>query len=325
MATKKNELYQVLVDTIKRYIPQEETAAAWIANTLKIEKESAYRRLRGNVLFTFEEVAVMSSALGFSLDRVIGSNYEHSLGTRGRMKSHQETMEEYMRFFEKVYTPTGKFRLAMNSMPFFFSLDSEILSKFRLYKWISQKERTQPNFAFSDFELSEDLLQTYYLFYESVEKVPSMTIILDRNLFLSTIYDIIYFYRRGLVNEDELSQLQDGLLKIVDKLEYMASNGANYLGGHIELYLSAIDLDATYLHVEYEDVELCQIRVYSISTMDSQNPRVCEELKNWIESLKKYCVLISQSAESIRYDYLNKQREYIKNMKDENAFRGLAV
>ena len=73
----------------------------------------------------------------------------------------------------------------------------------------------------------------------------------------------------------------------------------------------SVDIEASYLHFESDDFQFSQVRIFSISAIDSYNEGLCNIQKKWIESLKKYSVLISKSGEIQRFEYLNKQREYI--------------
>ena len=86
------------------------------------------------------------------------------------------------------------------------------------------------------------------------------------------------------------------------------------------MYVSAVDLEASYLHFEYGENQLSQVRIYSISAIDSFDPAICNIQKQWMESQKRYSVLISGSGEMQRYEYMNKQREYIDNISKEGRW-----
>ncbi|PXV65005.1 hypothetical protein CLV62_1083 [Dysgonomonas alginatilytica] len=53
-------------------MPDGEQIAPFLGNLLFLGKEAIYRRLRGDVVFTFEEFAVISTRLGFSVDSIAG-------------------------------------------------------------------------------------------------------------------------------------------------------------------------------------------------------------------------------------------------------------
>ena len=64
----KNSIVNELINEMKERIAPKETLANFLTNTLCMGKEAVYRRLRGEVAFTFDEVAVISHKLGISID-----------------------------------------------------------------------------------------------------------------------------------------------------------------------------------------------------------------------------------------------------------------
>ena len=134
---------------------------------------------------------------------------------------------------------------------------------------------------------------------------------MDDNVFWSATKDIEYFMKRGLLSKDDVRTLQTELHEMVDMLEQMATDGVSRSGAKVSIYISSVDIEASYLYFESEGFRFSQVRIFSISAIDSYNEGLCNIQKEWIESLKKYSVLISKSGEIQRFEYLNKQREYI--------------
>lgn len=69
---KKDLLYDTILNAIREKIPNRIILANTLAELLNIEKEAVYRRLRGEVAFSFVEIAAISSSLGISLDNIVG-------------------------------------------------------------------------------------------------------------------------------------------------------------------------------------------------------------------------------------------------------------
>lgn len=57
----QNELNTSLIEAVKEKLPLKENLANLLIDTLYIGKEAIYRRLRGEVPFTLEEAALISS------------------------------------------------------------------------------------------------------------------------------------------------------------------------------------------------------------------------------------------------------------------------
>lgn len=74
---------------------------------------------------------------------------------------------------------------------------------------------------------------------------------------------------------------------------------------------SQINFEATYSYLETSTLQLSLIRVYSINSLTTQDVQMFQSLKEWIQSLKKFSTLISESGEMQRIQFFNQQREII--------------
>ena len=317
------QLHNSLIAAIRERVPKGKNMAGYLAETLSLGKESVYRRLRGEIYFTFEEISILSIKLGFSVDTIIGTKQNenalfniHMLQDLNPLEIYMTKMLAYGRMFREQSERDSKARvfLSVNTLPYYFHIRYENLSRLRLYKWLHQNQRIGTNDKFADFQLSEEISQTHKIFAEDIRTVKDVTIIMDNNIFWSAAKDIEYFMKRGLVSEDEVQVLQRELLAIVDRLEAVSNGGLCDYGIKTNLYVSSVDLEASYLSFESNDFQFAQVRVFSISAIDSHHERLCRIQREWIESLKKYSVLISQSGEMQRFEYLNRQRGYINKI-----------
>ena len=70
----KNGIVNELITAMKERIPKGQNLANSLADILYMGKEAVYRRLRGEVAFTIDEVALLSKKLGISIDQIIGNH-----------------------------------------------------------------------------------------------------------------------------------------------------------------------------------------------------------------------------------------------------------
>lgn len=70
----KDALNNGLIKAMREHLPEETNLANYIMDIISIGKEAVYRRLRGEVPFTFYEVSLLSQSLGISLDQIVGTN-----------------------------------------------------------------------------------------------------------------------------------------------------------------------------------------------------------------------------------------------------------
>lgn len=115
---------------------------------LYIGKEAIYRRLRGEVPFTLAEAAVISRKLGISLDKMIGVSFSNNAVFDLNVVHHTNTFETYHDILTKYVDafdniredPTTEMATSSNILPQALYLKHDVLSKFRLFKWMYQNE-----------------------------------------------------------------------------------------------------------------------------------------------------------------------------------------
>ena len=317
-----SRIYNNLLTAIRENIPSDVNLTNYLCDVLNIGRESAYRRIRGEINFTFDEVSILSQSLGFSIDNIIGvirgSNvlYNiHMLQKLDHIDIYVNKMHEYARLFrETSQQMQTKVRISINTLPYFFHINYEALSKFRIYKWLYQNQKVGPAEKYTDFTLPEKVWNAHKRLYQDIQMIKNVTVIMDNDVFWSMAKEIEYFYKRGLIVDGDLEALKNELLELVNTLEEWATKGVNKNGTKISMYISAVDLEASYMHYEYGTEQFSQVKIFSISAIDSFDADLCKVQKEWIESLKRYSVLISESGEMQRFDYMNRQRDYISRL-----------
>ena len=316
------QLQSALISTIREKIPRGSNMVHYLAEKLSLGRESVYRRIRGEIYFTFKEIAILALDLGFSIDNIVGAKKNENALFNIHMLHGSNYFDIYVSKIlgygqmlrEMSVQPNNIARLSVNSLPYYFHIKYENLSRFRIYKWLHQNQKIGINSKFLEFSLPKNVLDAHNKLYKDIQIASNITVIMDNNIFWSAAKDIEYFYKRGLLSEDDLQILQKELLDIIDTLEETATEGISKSGAKVSFYISLVDLEASYLHFECNDRQFAQVRVFSISAIDSYDDRLCQVEKEWIDSLKKYSVLISGSGEIQRFEYMNKQRGYINKI-----------
>ena len=315
----KNSTREHLIKTIRENIPDGVNLTTYLSDTLNIGRESAYRRIRGEINFTFDEVATLSQDLGFSIDNIVGMKRDqnalfniHMLQKLDYVDIYINKILQYGEMFRKMSQHSDTHaRISINTLPYFFHIKYESLSRFRIYKWLHQNQKLDVHDKFADFALVDKAINAHNTLYRDIQTIQHVTVIIDNNVFWSAAKDIEYFYKRGLLSHNDLVMLKKDLHDIVNTVEEMATDGASKWGTKMDIYVSAVDLEASYLHFENNQSQFAQVRIFSISAIDSDNEGLCKIQKEWIESLKRYSVLISQSGEIQRFEYSKKQHDYI--------------
>lgn len=281
-------------------------------------KEAIYRRLRGEVPFTFQEAAIISKELGISLDRIAGVSFSNNAMFDINVVDHGNPFETYYDFLNKhvklFHTlredPNASLGTASNVIPQTLYLKHELLAKFRFFKWIYQNEHIKCK-HFEELEIPQKIINVQQDFAKLSHHIHSTDYIWDSMVFLHLINDIQYFSDIHLISDEMKQNLKEELLILTDELERLAIKGKTDFGNDVHIYVSQINFEATYSYLETSTLQLSLIRVYSINSLTTQDVQMFQSLKEWIQSLKKFSTLISESGEMQRIQFFNQQREII--------------
>ncbi|WP_455640413.1 hypothetical protein [Parabacteroides sp.] len=318
----KDALNNGLIKAMREHLPEDTNLANYIMDIISIGKEAVYRRLRGEVPFTFYEVSLLSQSLGLSLDQIVGTNRSEgaifnlnvSNGTN-QMDKYHDILKRYSKLFNFVKDdPNAVLSAACNIVPFTFYSPYERLTKFRLCRWMHQNNGMKITAGMSDIIVPEKILESQRRLMQETRLLPNSYTILDNNVFQALVREIKYFAGLNMLTDEDIEVMKQELHHLLDEMEQIAAKGEYPNGNKVYLYLSNINFEATYTFLEKGTFQLCMFRLYAINYMDSQHPEICRAQKEWIQSLKRYSTLISQSGEIQRMIFFTKQREIVDTL-----------
>lgn len=306
-------------EIIKERIYKDDKPVDAIMETLSLGKEAAYRRLRGEVPYTFDDIMKIARKYNISLDAIVGNKVSGMTLTNTNIVTIEDpfgSYKEYLKsqtaiFKELNKRKNGKVYLAFNLIPYVFYSNYRTLNKFRLYRWIHQMDTSGNHPLFKDMLFPEDLWITHQETIREFNALPEVVFVFDKGLFLNQVKDILLFVQLNLIDMESLTQLKSELLALLDDITKMTALPPD---SKIKrpLFVSNVSFESSYLYFEAEDYHVSGIRLLGISIITTQDDWVCQQQKRWIESLKRYSTLISVSGELDRFAFINQQKEYIR-------------
>jgi hypothetical protein len=320
MSKKQN---RILVERILSNIPQGIKPIDYLTDVLDIGKESAYRRMRGEISFTFDEITKLSLALGFSMDEMIGQDQTDRVFFELQTRTTQEPDEAYWvmikAYYNKIIKRLSKAKelealVSLNRISLVMYIRYDLLFKFAYYRWIHQLSDVTLNLRFSNVQVPQDILSVQQEFKSKLKNIRNCYYILDRNLFLSIIREIQYYYYRKLITTEEVYQLQAELLDLLNYLEGLMQKGADSIGNEYWIYLSSLGVESNTLYALCDGKCISQYWIYHVNAVILTNTESCSIHRRWLEALKKHSELITRSNEMLQAEFLNTQHKYIENI-----------
>lgn len=323
-----SEFNQKLIIAINYYIPEKNKQLDLLLDLFYLGKEAAYRRLRGDVPFSFTEACIISNHLGISLDNIVGmSAKEHSImyelvTPSAEVKSieelssyyHNLIYNEYLSAFEKyVDRPNLDIMSANNMIPHSLLLPYKYLSRFNAFKWIYQFQRGM-SCTFAEVDMKPEMSSRLKDLGSKLSENSEFTFIFGRYIFITFIKQILHFRRLQLILDEDIVVMKDELLDLISKLEQKAIEGINPGDKRVWIYLSNVEFECNYTYLKCMGEERTFMHIFQIHTLSSADLQVCQMTRDWIESLKKYSTLISVSGEMERSLFFEEQRKYLEKL-----------
>jgi hypothetical protein len=292
---------------------------------LPLEKEAIYRRLRGDVSFSFVEMVTLSTQLGISLDNIadIVSPYR-SQWYHLHIRDYNEfkpidlnMSHNYVKAINMAAEdPHSEFGIAANMLPLHISLLHYPVYRVYLLKWRYQSGKTPRNkLNYANTTVPDAEKKTYRLYLDAIKKIKYTFFIWDRSFFGSLINDINYFHSIRVITSTEMEMLRQEMYRLLDTIEYYADYGEYETGNRIETYISNLVFDTTYSYVSGGNMCISMSNVYSLGAFTSLEKEACEDMKLWIQGLKKSSTLISGVSQYDKITFFEKQRDFLdKNL-----------
>ncbi|MDU1889462.1 MAG: hypothetical protein E6767_02125 [Dysgonomonas sp.] len=325
----KNELNEKLVIALGKYYPKTKDLAHFLMDVLDLSRESVYRRLRSEVSFSFDEICKIACLMEISIDRLVGLGKTDKAFFDQRVSKSSDPTEIFREIMStntdmlNHINKTGQDARAifvLNRIPLSFILAYPGLTKFFYYKWTYHVHKGEMNAGFDEFVIPEEIQVICRRYKDECEWLTGdMTMIIDEKIFLYTIREINYFYKRRLLDRDHIVQMQEELQTLADNFEMLARRGVNNYGAKVLIYLSEVDIEPNHSYIEYDGVVSVHYWTPSAELLTSYNAELCKRQLEWIESLKRYTILITQCNELQQIAFFNAQKEYLKEMVDNTA------
>ena len=319
---RKNFPFKNLIETLQNRIPQRGKLADYLSELLGIEKEAVYRRLRGSVPFSFQEIHEIALNLGFSLDSIVENASPVTRQMTVIMTEFLDPMEEDYKmlddFCESIQRLNGDTDMESGSIgsiiPSSLCVAYEQIYKFYLFKWSHQFGDPQKTKLYKETIVPERLNQINEVFFKNAQNSPKSVYILDRRFIEYFVKDILFFLDIRLITTDDVLLLKKELLLLLNDLERYTINGHFDKGNKVDIFLANVHFDANYNYIDATNYKLTMIRTFTFSDSYTFDEGVFQNMKNWLTFLKRTSTLISEGNVAERICFFEQQRKLVEAM-----------
>jgi hypothetical protein len=311
-----NDWYDCFMEALSKKHPKKSRLTEALMDLLSIEKESAYRRLRKEILFPAHELAKIASTWNISLDEIIGVN-SHQVAFKVQLSDYVDPSAEQVKYIQKMIqvcnSPSMRYMEVSNKLPRSLTSGFQYLRRYQLLKWMYQFVKDDKRILpYSKIFFPAKISGLVSDYYQAVKNVANTTYIWDHNIFDFLVYDIRYFHSIYLITDEEKELIKQDLHAFLDYMSEVATKGCwPETGNEVNLHVSYINIDTNYNYYYSDDYKVCRVHAFAKSEIYSNDPEMIDDFVSWMQLKKRASVQISKTDEKSRIEFFMKWRETI--------------
>lgn len=317
------DINKKFVEALESKIPKKTDLADFISETLFIEKETAYRRLRGEVQFSLHEAIVLSSRLRISIEEImVKENLKGGGRNSMQLPINQTDIELYKLYisstvdFLKKLTgdPYSEYGLTLTHLTFSLVYQFNYLIRFNMLKHAYYAGDPNHRKTFDQVHETESLRKKRKTLYALYAQIKRTFYIWDSRIIPSLISDILYFKKLRLISAEEVELLKEELHLFLQKLEQLTTDGYNGSHNRFELYISETAIEHTYAYLYSENYFVSMSTAFINYELVSFDKSTFENVSKWVRSLMRSSILISGSAEKEKINFFQQQHTIVDRL-----------
>ena len=319
-----------LFERIKSLIPENLSIVDVLSELLEISSDSVYRRLRNETSLTIDEVSRICIRFNISFDELNTFDNASSVTFTFNPLS---TVNDYKSYLQSIHDDMVKIAAAGNSkiiwaaedIPIFHHFKSPFLGAFKVYYWfhciIDTEEHRDKKF--NTKHIDDDIINLCRDIYNLYAKIPSIEIWTDLTI-ASLLVQVDYVWQSGLFENKSdalkicglIEEQLDTIQKQADLTYKIGFHDNRVLEeGTFQLYHSDIEIGNNTIFVEMGNTKVLYLTHNTLNKIVTVNKEFCDSTQKWINNLRKKSTLISGVSEKQRFQFFNKMKTQLHQLK----------
>jgi len=317
---KWDDLHRSFLGALERKIPEKTTLIEVLSDTLFMEKGAVYRRLRGEVPFSFFEVVNIVEKLDISLNSVINSDASNidrtELSIVEYANLNEEVLNDYMSYIILAKNdPHSEFVESANVLPVSIFTGFEALTKFFIFKYQYLFSGIENRITYSDLVFPDSIQRIFNSYFCEMKHFANTVYVWDYMIIRYLVTDLKFFSSINMISGNDLQLIKKDLFAFLDYIEEIAINGCfEETGNSVSFYISDINFNMNYCCVKINDLYISHVKAFCLNSAQSFDKSSYRKINDWIHSLKRSSTLISKSGAVYRVDFFEKQRMMISEL-----------
>jgi hypothetical protein len=324
---KTDDIQASFLEKVKGRLPQNISFADELADLLKISKDSAYRRIRGETVLSLEEVKKLYDRFGISID-VLLSDTSQMVTFHRRVVDHTSyTIEQWLNSVYKNLDflstfPNHELIFSAKDIPVFHYFRMPELSSFKLFFWmktvLGYPEYENKNF--SRTAIPKDLLtlaEKVWSKYSSLDTIE----IWNEQVLYDTLKQIEFYSECDFFQQrDDAKWICDQLIGLLEQVQQEAAAGKKVRGGKFGMYNNEILIADNTVYALMGTRRCVYVNHNSLNLLLTFQEPFCSQTETYLQNLIKKSNQISITGQRERNRFFKNMIDRINQFKEQHHF-----
>lgn len=312
------------LELIKKILPTAVSFVDELSDVLKVSRDSAYRRIRGETILSLDEVKTLCNHYGVSIDSVLSIN-SPMVTFRHQAVSYQDfPFDHWLKYVLQNLTqissaPEKELIYSAKDMLIFYLFKLPELSAFKMFFWMKTVVR-HPELADEKYDSSlipKESLALGENIWKKYGDLPSIEIWSDE-VINATLRQILFYWECDLFrNADQAKQVCDQIRDLLDEIRQHASDGRRSAGGTFQLYKNEILIADNSVLFKMGDKRVAFINNKTLDFLSTSQESFCSQTESYLQNLINKSTQISGTGEKERTKFFNALNEKVNAVKEQ--------
>ena len=313
------DIQPLFLEHVRTKLPDHVSFPDELAEVLKISRDSAYRRIRGETILSLEEVRVICTHYKISLDSVLATTTDAITFNHRAINSTTFTLHDWLVSIQKnlemiIQFPQRELVYCAKDIPMFHYFHFPELAAFKLYFWMKEYHRYEryQNLKFKPDVVPAETMMIGKKITDYYGRVPSIEIWSDEVANI-TVRQIEFSLESGFIDDHQAQMLLGKFLELLELLKKFAAQGSksdseqNY-----RLYKNEILIADTTLLFKMDEKRVTFITYNTMNILTTAEEKFCSQMEEYLTNVINKSVLISASGERERNKFFNRIAEPLR-------------
>lgn len=307
-----SNIQSLFLETVRSRVPPNISFADDLSEVLRISRDSAYRRIRGETVLTLDEVKLLCNHYHISLDALLAPT-SNTVTFHHRLIGHDNfTFDHWLRsILDNLDMMRSFTQLELiyqaKDLPIFQYFNYPELTAFKIFFW--NKSVLTRDYVDNNFRpdiVQKERMSIARRIYERYGALPSTEIWCEETANI-TLRQIEFHYECGFFDDTRIvATILDQFTEMLRTVKAWAAAGVKGEGGaKYNLYRNDILIPDTAVFFRTGDKRVAYITVNTMDLLTTSHEVFCTQFESYLRNLIKRAVLISTTGEKDRTKFFN--------------------